>query len=175
MLCNKKIVIPDHPKYLPAVTQHAHPQLLSLLPLLVIFPIFPSALPSSSRLCYRYTPVPTVCALHKAQSTNATIKPTADANPTPVNTSCLLAYRLEYAADLDWVATPAEELGMGIVVLEDIVVIVVLALPDVEAMPPVVPSMGEVLDVAALARAMKESMVRDLFVAGLGGETLISD
>ncbi len=60
-------------------------------------------------------------------------------------------------------------------VLEDIVVIVVLALPDVEAVPPVVPSMGEVLDVAALASAAKESMVRDLFAAGLGNEKMVSD
>jgi len=156
-----------------AATLRAYPLLFSLVPLLVTFPIFPQVY-HPSRLCYRYILVPTVCT-YIAQSTNATIKPTAVANPTPVNTSCLLAYRLEYAADFDWVAAPAEEFGMGIVVLEDIVVIVVLPLPDVEAVPPVIPSMGEVLDVATLARAVKESMVRDLFAAGLGGETLISD
>lgn len=54
------------------------------------------------------------------------------------------------------------------------VVIVVLALPDVKAVPPVVPSMGEVLDVAALALAAKDSMVRDLFAAGLRGEKVVS-
>ena len=41
-------------------------------------------------------------------------------------------------------------------------------------MPPVVPSMGAVLDWAFLAEAAKDSMVRDLFVAGLhvGGRWL---
>lgn len=79
----------------------------------------------------------------------------------------MLAYRLEYAAEFAWATAPGEELGIGIVVLEDVVVIVVLALPDVEAVPPVVPSMGEVLDEATLAIAAKASMVRDLFAAGL--------
>ena len=84
----------------------------------------------------------------------------------------MFAYRLESAADFAWVVG-AVELGIAIEVFEDpIVVMVVLELLDVPAVPPVVPSMGDVFDCAFFASAAKASMVLDWLVAGLRGDSI---
>ena len=105
------------------------------------------------------------CTGH-AHSINATAKPTAAASAAPVNTSGVL----ERAPDFACVAAPdAFALGIGIGIMVPLA-IVVLELPMLlDAVPPVVPSIGDVLDLAFFASAVKESMVRDWFVAGLWG------
>ena len=106
--------------------------------------------------------------MESAQSTTAIAPPTTAASPTPANTLWFLE-----AADFACVAAPlafATPLGMGIrlPLAAAVVIIVVLAFPVLLlAVPPVVPSIGEVLDWAFFARAAKASTVRDWFAAGL--------